>query len=106
MGKFKVTDLTTNNVIYSSMSAVAYEEFPIYGDIPYNGLFGFTFRDTEANCENSLDFYLRTIPGNASQLQYCNFSYNDWWRSENCSYANRTDIPIYLPSGVFVLIKQ
>lgn len=105
MGKFKVTDLVSNSIIYSSLNAINYEDFPIHSGLPYYGLMKFIFKDTSSNCENSVQFYLRTIPNNPNVFSYCNFGYNDWWRDEDCPYTNRTDIPVHLPTATLILTK-
>ncbi len=105
-GKFEVIELSTGAVIYSSLSAINYEDFPILGVVkPYNGRFDFYFQDTEINCENGLEFSLRNIPSQPNQLKYYWFRYNDWYKSDCSMYSDRMDIPIFLPMQELILTK-
>ena len=103
--KFKVIDLVTNTVLYNGLSATSPADFPIYGvSRPHRGLFNFVFTDTDANCQNTLEFYLLNIfqPG---KFKYCYFAYDDWWRKDLCNYTDRMAIPHFLPTSEFILTK-
>lgn len=106
--KFKVTDLATNVILYSTLDAVNFDDFPIYGlSKPFHGSFQFIFNDTDANCQNSLRFFLDGTPALTNQLKYCKFEYDEWWLFENCpNYSSRDAIPVYLPKTDFILTKQ
>jgi hypothetical protein len=105
--KFKVTDLSTNSILFSSLSATTFEQFPIFGaSKPYNGLLTFVFTDSEVNCRNELKFTLKDVPNTPNQLKYCYFKYTDSWDNTCNTYTNRDDIPVFLPKNNFILTKQ
>ena len=104
-GKYQLKDLTTNVIISNTLNAVNYEDYRIYGiGEPDNGTFDFIFRDTI--CMNSLRIYLDNIPGSPNQLRYTSFY--DSYRSDDCPYANQTEIPLPIPGArkVVTLTKQ
>lgn len=104
--KFKVVDLSTNTVLYDGLSITNYDDYLIYcASRPYRGIFTCWYRDTPANCENSLSFALKNIPGSINQLKYCNFEYDEWYRPTGCPYTYQTDIPHFLPMEEFILTK-
>jgi len=108
MGNFKVTDLATNTVIYDNTTATSYDNFRIYGTYPSlaRGICEFIFTDTDANCQNRLEFTLKNITGQPNQLKYCYFKYNDWWSFNDCpNYSSRSQIPVYLPMQDLILTK-
>ncbi len=106
MGKFQVTNNTTGEVIYSSLNASSYDEYPIRGIVkPYHGRFSFVFIDTEANCENGLKFMLKNIPNQTNQLKYFRFEYKDSWNIDCTTYSSRMDIPVNLPMQDLILTK-
>ena len=105
-GKFQVTNNTTGEIIYSSLSASTYDDFPIYGVVkPYHGRFSFVFKDTEANCENGLEFMLKNIPNQPNQLKYFHFEYKDSWNIDCTTYSDRMDIPVNLPMSELIFTK-
>ena len=104
-GKYQLKDLNTNVIISNTLNAVNYEDYRIYGiGEPDNGTFDFIFRDTI--CMNSLRIYLDNIPGSPNQLRYSSFY--DSYRSDDCPYANQTEIPLPIPGAlkVVILTKQ
>ena len=104
--KFKVVDLIDNSVIYDGLSVSNYDDYLIYcASRPYHGIFKCWFTDTPANCENSLSFTLKNIPGYINQLRYCYFEYGQWYRPTDCPYLNQSDIPHFLPMEEFILTK-
>jgi hypothetical protein len=106
MVKFKVVDLSTNTMLYNSLNAVNYEDFPISAiNIPFHSLFSFIFTDTEANCYNRLKFTLKNVPNMPNQLKYCYFKYDDFWIDSCANYQDRMSIPVFLPKEVFILTK-
>lgn len=107
MIKFKVTDLATNLILYNTLDADDYNEFPIYGlSKPFHGSFRFVFKDTDTNCQNSLKFFLDGTPALTNQLKYCKFEYDEWWLYQNCpNYSSRDAIPVYLPKVDLILTK-
>lgn len=105
-GKFKVTDITTNTIIYSSLNAINYDEFPIFGIVkPYHNRFQFIFTDTDENCSNTLEFYLENIQNQTNQLKYSYFNYDGWWNKDCTTYSDRMDIPVNLPMNELILTK-
>ena len=104
-GKFKVIDLNTNTVIYNGLSATNPSDYLIYSITKANGgLFNLYFKDTDANCQNSMQFALRSTTS-PNTFKYCYFSYDDWWNDDICSYTDRMAIPVYLPKEDFILTK-
>ena len=106
MGKFKVTDITTGNILYDNTSAINYGEYKIDGTNPSRGVCTFYFTDTDANCRNQMEFTLMNIRGQPNQLKYCYFEYTDSWSGFECTnYPNRMDIPVFLPKEELILTK-
>lgn len=103
MGKFKVEDLITNNVIYNDLSIITYEDFKIFLTSLRVGAY-FSYVD-KVNCFNSADFFLFKVSGNPNQLRYENFSLN-FYSNYNCQYTNQEDIPLFLPMSDLILTRQ
>lgn len=105
VGKYQLKDLTTGVIISNTLNAVNYEDYRIYvlGE-PLNGILYLTFTDTV--CMNGLRIYLDDIPGSPNQLRYSSFY--DSYRSDDCPYANQTEIPLPIPGAlkVVILTKQ
>jgi hypothetical protein len=105
--KFKVTDLTTGNILYDNTSVINHDDYIIFGTNPNpsRGICAFYFKDTDANCQNEMEFTLMNVTGQPNKLKYCYFNYTDWWRSDLCTYTNRLSIPVFLPQNDFILTK-
>ena len=106
MCKYQYKDLVTNTIISSTMDAVNYEDYRIYGlGYPTNGRFDFNLTDTI--CDNSFLIIIEDVPNNPNQLKYVAFYGDDWTYYNNCDYTNRTDIPIPIPFKInMILTKQ
>ena len=103
--KYEVKDITSGNILFTTMSAVNYEDFYITAlGTPDNGRLDFYFADV-SNCYNSLKFALINVAGVSNQLRFGGPFYNDFYIPEGCPYADRYDIPVPIPKNV-VLIKQ
>ena len=107
--KFRVTDITSGTIEYDGLSASDYDDYRILTiPPPSNGMLHCFFTDTDANCRNELEFYLRNINGQPNKLTYCNFRYTDEWGLpgiECVDYADRMDIPVFLPMQDLILTK-
>ena len=106
MGKYQLKNVTTGVIISNTLNAVNYEDYRILciGG-PTNGIYDLMFRDN-AVCKNRLRIYLDDIPGSPNQLRYSSFY--DSYRSDDCPYANQTEIPLPIPGAlkVVILTKQ
>lgn len=107
--KFKVTDLSTGNILYNDLNIYNYDGYKIYAlTPPHRGMLHCIFTDTNENCNNTLEFYLRNINGQSNKLTYCYFRYTDEWGilGNGCpNYEDRMTIPIYLPTEDLILTK-
>ncbi len=104
--KYEVKDIATGNVIFTTISAVNYEDFCITAlGSPNNGRQNFLFRDL-TNCANGMTFALFNIPGTTNQLRYGGFTYTDFYIAEGCPYADRYDIPVPIPKNGLIFTKQ
>jgi hypothetical protein len=104
--KYEVKDITTGNVLFTTMSAINYDDYLILGlSSPSNGSFDFLFTD-DANCYNSMSFVLENIPGVSNQLHYGGFRYEDFYIKEGCPYSNRINIPVPIPKKGLIFTKQ
>lgn len=108
VAKFKVVDVASSTTLYTSMNATSIDDFPIFGiPIGSDNYMEFIFYDTDANCRNCLEFYFKKIAGNPNQMQYLKYKYGTDARypDDPCSYANRADIPVFLPPENLILTK-
>jgi hypothetical protein len=111
LGKFKVIDLVTNQILYDNINATNYNEYNIFVTHISQGVeFKFLFLDTEFNCNNQVHFSLIKNVSNLNQITYKNFElgefgvfYNDTFGCPN--YQSQLDIPVFLPSVELVLTK-
>jgi hypothetical protein len=106
-GGLKVQDLTTNIILYDNLLSTIYDDLQIIGlSSPYDRNFRFIFRDTDENCNNSMQFTLQTIVGNPNQLKYLDFKFTDGRSTFDCpQYQTREQIPRTIPDGSFMLTK-
>jgi hypothetical protein len=107
-GKFKVTDLNTNQVIYNNLTTANYENYNITCLTIRNGReFHFGFYDNENNCYNTAYFILIKDNSNPNQVIYKDFEIGSYGGLLGCTtYQNQSDIPMYLPRVNLVLTKQ
>ncbi|MCO6174947.1 hypothetical protein NHF50_07790 [Flavobacterium sp. NRK F10] len=105
VGKLKVTDLATNQVIYDESSFANFDDYIIKGNVIYGREFYFGFYDKENHCNNSADFTLVRYDNNPNQILYKNFSYDEYWYWD-CSYTDQLDIPMFLPKVDLMLTRQ
>lgn len=104
--KYEVKDITTGTILFTTMSAINYDDFYILGlGTPDNGRLDFYFTDTP-NCYNSMTFALENLTGNPNQLHYGGFMYSDFYISEGCTYTDRHDIPVAIPKKGLIFTKQ
>jgi hypothetical protein len=105
--KFKVVDLTNNQILYNDLHVTNITDFKIKL-ISYrnNSDFFFLFNDDESNCYNTVEFFFTKNPLNPDQLFYEGFEYKDFIPTENCTFSNSRDIPIFLPTRSLTLIRQ
>jgi hypothetical protein len=105
-GDLKVEDITTNTVLYDNLNIVNYEDLNLISlGKPRGSMFKFMFRDTDANCNNYMEFYLQKQT-NINQLKYRDFRFTEDRMKGDCIYDNREDAPRTLPNGEFILTKQ
>jgi hypothetical protein len=106
LGKYKVVDLTTNQVLYSNITATNYDDYSILGLALRNGDFSFLFQDDASKCYNSVKFSLQKINGQSNQIRYCNFRLDEYHYYDCTNYADQLSIPMFLPQENVILIKQ
>jgi hypothetical protein len=107
--KYQVKEIITNTILYTTMSASNFNDFPIIalGTPDSDGRQDFYFTDSATHCYNTLDFSLTKIVNNPNQLKYGSFNYAEFWDNENCTnYPERTNIPIPIPTSGLVFYKQ
>jgi hypothetical protein len=105
-GKYEVKNLTTGNVLYSTISATSFDDFRILCvGSPENNRMDFSFTDYN-NCYNSMNFILLNVPGISNQLKYTGFSYSDFYIPENCPFSDRYQIPVPIPQNYVLFTKQ
>lgn len=108
--KFKVIDLTTNTILYDDLSVYNFGDYKINAlTPPKRGMLHCIFTDSDENCNNVLEFYLRNINGEPNKLRYCYFRYTDNWGkfgTECVNYQDRMMIPVFLPKEDLTLTKQ
>ena len=105
--KFKITDIGSNQIIYTFLSASQYDDYPI-SIVPYldSGL-SCTFQDNAARCYNTAEFILTRIPGEQNQIKYTKFSRRGYDSYEGgCQYNDVLQIPMPLPTADLILYRQ
>ena len=105
-GKYKVLDLTTNQVLYDNLAATNYDDYSILGLAIRNGDFSFWFQDVASKCYNSVKFNLHKINGQPNQVKYCNFRFSEYHYYDCTNYPDQTSIPMFLPQVNVILTKQ
>jgi hypothetical protein len=106
--KYEVKDIATGNILYTTMSAVNYDDFWVsaLSTPDSDGRLDFYFCDKE-HCYNAMTFSLMRITGSTTQLKYGIFNYYDWWNPEHCpAYPERTNVPVPIPKTWTTYIKQ
>jgi hypothetical protein len=107
VGKLKVTDLSTNLVIYDEYSFTSLDDYLIFGHVIHGREFYFGFTDKENHCNNSADFTLVKYNDNPNQILYKNFRYGEYFTFDgSCPYTNQLDIPMFLPKVDLFLTRQ
>jgi hypothetical protein len=106
MGKFKVVDLITNQVLYDNLAATNYENYEIRFLANRYTEYTFGFTDIESRCLNSAQFILAKDASITNQIVYKNFELSSYYEFWDCPYVNRSDIPVFLPTVNLVLTKQ
>jgi hypothetical protein len=107
VGKLKVTDLSTNLVIYNESSFTSFDDYLIFGHVIHGREFHFGFTDTENHCNNSADFTLVKYNDNPNQILYKNFRYGEYFTFDGpCPYTNQGVIPMFLPKVDLFLTRQ
>lgn len=105
-GKYRVLDLTTNQVLYDNLAVTNYDDYSILGLALRNGDFSFWFQDVASKCYNSVDFSLQKIIGQPNQVKYCNFRFSEYHYYDCTNYPDQTSIPMFLPQENVILTKQ
>lgn len=111
MAKFKVIDLTTNQVLYDDLNddlnIAPFEDYKIrfLSYNPYNG-YSFAFFDDELHCNNIVGFRLIKNPNNLNQVLFSGFNYVEHISTNDCPYNNQEDIPMFLPKVNLTLTRQ
>jgi hypothetical protein len=107
MVKFKVEDLTNNQILYDDLNVVNFEDYKVefLSYNIYNG-YSFFFSDSITNCFNSAEFKLIKNPNNPNQVLYTAFNYDALIHPQSCPYANQQDIPMFLPKVDLTLTRQ
>ncbi|WP_329806299.1 DUF6705 family protein [Flavobacterium facile] len=106
LGKYKVVDLTTNQILYDNLFATNYDDYLILGLAIRNGDFIFNFEDVASKCYNSIEFHLQKINGQTNQVKYGYFRFLDYQNWDCTNYSNQASIPMFLPQQELILTKQ
>jgi len=106
MGKFKVVDLGTNQILYNDLNVTNFEDYKIMF-LSYNAYNGYNFSlfDNDNHCYNSVDFKLIKNPNNLNQILFTDFMY-DGYLHQDCTYTSQEDIPMFLPKVDLTLTRQ
>jgi len=106
--KFKVVDLTTNQVLYDNLNASGYEDYKISNLTIRSNEFIMGFIDTLENCYNRVEFSFTKNPNNLNQITYKNFEMGDYFPgTPGCPETTvQADIPMFLPTQELILTKQ
>jgi hypothetical protein len=104
VGKLKVTNVLTNQIIYNESNFTNYEDYLIKCLIIIDDEFRCGLYDKENHCYNSADFILVKDPNNPNQILYKDFSYDEYY--ECSTYQNQEDIPMFLPKVDLTLTRQ
>jgi len=106
MGKFKVVDLNTNQVLYNDLNVTNFENYKIrfLSYNAYNG-YSFSYHDKIDNCFNFVDFRLIKDPANLNQILFTDFMY-DGYLHQDCTYTSQEDILMFLPKVDLTLTRQ
>jgi hypothetical protein len=109
--KYEVLNLSTNEVLYTTMNVTAYDDFDItsLGGV-HNGALEFDFFD-RPRCNHLMRIRLynmmfqtgTTIP---YQVRYYNFGSDGFFEQNGCPYTTINEMPTPLPLGSFTLTKQ
>ncbi|UOX35117.1 hypothetical protein LXD69_06285 [Flavobacterium sediminilitoris] len=102
--KFKVVDLSTNQVLYDDLNVTEFSDYKIRYLSNLYEEYTFHFRDTESNCNNQARFTLIKSVDNPNQIAYKDFKYDE--NIYECPYETQADIPMFLPKTNLVLIRQ
>ena len=106
VGKFKVLDLVSNQILYDNSMVTNYDDYSIMGLVVKNGEFFFKFTDNATKCYNSVKFHLQKINGQTNQVKYTHFSFGDY-KSWDCpNYPNQASIPMFLPTTELTFTKE
>lgn len=108
MGKFKVVDLTTNEVLYDDLSDTnfVYYNIELIGYNIYNG-YTFLYNDDDiTHCNNKTKFTIIKSLSNPNQVTYTNFEYTEFISPSDCIYPEQEDIPMFLPKVNLILTRQ
>lgn len=104
MGKFKVEDLVSGQIIFNDLLVTNYDDYKIFLASVKSG--SFIYSDAQ-NCNNTVEFSLFKVTGTTNQLYYNQFELRDFSNSLiDCPYENQEDIPMFLPQGNFILTRQ
>lgn len=107
VGKLKVTNITTNEVIYDESSFTNFDDYLIHGHLIHGRSFYFGYSDKEYHCNNGVNFTLVKSTTDLNEILYKDFSYDEYYTLDGpCPYANQEDIPMYLPKVDLVLTRQ
>lgn len=107
-GKFKITEIGSNQVTYNTLGASSYDAYPI-GIVPFlNSSLSCTFQDDATRCYNTAQFILARIPGEQNQIKFTQFSLKGYDSFEGgCpQYDNASQIPMPLPTTDLILYRQ
>lgn len=103
IGKYTVENNNTGTILENTLTLENNNEAKISNlAYPNNGDFSFLYLDKE-RCGNSGEIILSGNP-NSNQLIYY-YRYASYWRYFDCQYAEKEQIPIYIPKETMTLTK-
>lgn len=106
MMKYKVVDLSTNQVLYDDLNITNFEDYKVrFASYNNYNSYSFIFMDNNTHCYNSASFYLVKNLSNLNEITFTAFKYDEYLY-RTCPYTNQEDIPMYLPKVNLSLTRQ
>ncbi len=100
---YKIENISTGEIIENTLSNTIAQS-KAYSNAARNGRIYFLYLD-ESKCQNAANITLTQDPAQTQKFIYRFYEDGSWW-SEDCPYASKEDIPLYLPKEMMVLTKQ
>lgn len=100
---YKIENISTGEIIENTLNSTLAQS-KVYSNAARNGKIYFLYLD-KSKCQNAANITLTQDPAQPTKFIYRFYEDGSWW-SEDCPYASKEDIPLYLPKEMIVLTKQ